>query len=171
MDAATDHAIDLIFGRWRRGAHPATRPGPRASRPCRSPPSIVSLPCVLRHRSGTPAPSAIKGSISLCKFQFRPGPDRRRWGPKYDVQFRGLARVLARRRGPIAVPNHKQWLEAITQELCNGACRPQPLLRVLIPKRNGGQGPLRPEVDPLAGDPNNHLVQVPSIARPGTAPL
>src|SRR5271165_6521751 len=28
-----------------------------------------------------------------------------------------------------------------------------------------------PEVHPLAGDPNNHLVQVPSIARPGTAPL
>jgi hypothetical protein len=28
-----------------------------------------------------------------------------------------------------------------------------------------------PEVHPLAGDPNNHLVQVPSIARAGTAPL
>ena len=27
-----------------------------------------------------------------------------------------------------------------------------------------------PEVHPLAGDPNNHLVQVPSIARAGTAP-
>ena len=27
-----------------------------------------------------------------------------------------------------------------------------------------------PEVHPLAGDPDNHLVQVPSIARPGTAP-
>ena len=27
-----------------------------------------------------------------------------------------------------------------------------------------------PEVHPLAGDPDNHLVQVPSIARAGTAP-
>ncbi len=27
-----------------------------------------------------------------------------------------------------------------------------------------------PEVHSLAGDPNNHLVQVPSIARAGTAP-
>ena len=27
-----------------------------------------------------------------------------------------------------------------------------------------------PEVHPLAGDPNNHLVQVPSIARAGTPP-
>jgi hypothetical protein len=27
-----------------------------------------------------------------------------------------------------------------------------------------------PEVYPLASDPDNHLVQVPSIARPGTAP-
>ena len=26
-----------------------------------------------------------------------------------------------------------------------------------------------PKVHPLAGDPNNHLVQVPLIARPGTA--
>jgi hypothetical protein len=26
-----------------------------------------------------------------------------------------------------------------------------------------------PEIHPLAGDPNNHLVQVPSIARPGAA--
>jgi hypothetical protein len=26
-----------------------------------------------------------------------------------------------------------------------------------------------PEVHPLAGDPNNHLVQMPSIARAGTA--
>ena len=35
---------------------------------------------MLQHRSGTPAPSAIKGSISLCEFRFRLGPDRRRWG-------------------------------------------------------------------------------------------
>jgi hypothetical protein len=27
-----------------------------------------------------------------------------------------------------------------------------------------------PEVHPLAGDPHDHLVQVPSIARAGTAP-
>jgi hypothetical protein len=28
-----------------------------------------------------------------------------------------------------------------------------------------------PEIHPLAGDPNNHLVQVPSIARAGAAAL
>jgi predicted glycosyltransferase len=27
-----------------------------------------------------------------------------------------------------------------------------------------------PEVHPLAGDPDHHLVQMPSVARPGTAP-
>ena len=36
----------------------------------------------------------------------------------------------------------KQWLEGIMQELCSGAYRPQPLLRVWIPKSNGGQRPL-----------------------------
>jgi RNA-directed DNA polymerase len=36
----------------------------------------------------------------------------------------------------------KQWLEGIMQELRSGAYRPQPLLRVWIPKSNGGLRPL-----------------------------
>ena len=36
----------------------------------------------------------------------------------------------------------KRWLEGIMQELRSGAYRPQPLLRVWIPKSNGGLRPL-----------------------------
>ena len=42
----------------------------------------------------------------------------------------------------IEAPGRKQWLEGIMQELRSGAYRPQPLLRVWIPKSNGGQRPL-----------------------------
>jgi RNA-directed DNA polymerase len=35
-----------------------------------------------------------------------------------------------------------RWLEELRQELCAGGYRPQPLLRVWIPKSNGGQRPL-----------------------------
>src|SRR3954463_371819 len=35
-----------------------------------------------------------------------------------------------------------RWLEELRQELRAGDYRPQPLLRVWIPKSNGGQGPL-----------------------------
>jgi transcription elongation factor GreB len=50
---------------------------------------------VLQHRTGTPSHGCIKGLISLCEFRFRRGPDRRRWGPHYDAQFRSIIRVLA----------------------------------------------------------------------------
>jgi RNA-directed DNA polymerase len=36
----------------------------------------------------------------------------------------------------------RQWLEELRQELCAGDYRPKPLLRVWIPKSNGGQRPL-----------------------------
>ena len=42
----------------------------------------------------------------------------------------------------IEAQGRKQWLEGIRQELRGGAYRPQPLLRVWIPKSNGGQRPL-----------------------------
>ena len=42
----------------------------------------------------------------------------------------------------IEARGRKQWLEGIMQELRSGAYRPQPLLRVWIPKSNGGQRPL-----------------------------
>src|SRR6202035_5482035 len=59
--------------------------------PRRAGPAIVSLPISKRDS----APSVIKGLIPLCEFRFRRGPDRRRWGPHHDVQFRRLTRVLA----------------------------------------------------------------------------
>jgi group II intron reverse transcriptase/maturase len=42
----------------------------------------------------------------------------------------------------IADYGEKRWLEELRQELCAGEYRPQPLLRVWIPKSNGGQRPL-----------------------------
>src|SRR5579862_1864137 len=36
----------------------------------------------------------------------------------------------------------EQWLEKLQEELINGRFRPQPLLRVWIPKSSGGQRPL-----------------------------
>ncbi len=42
----------------------------------------------------------------------------------------------------IVAYGEKQWLEELRQELCAGEYRPQPLLRVWIPKSNGGQRPL-----------------------------
>jgi len=42
----------------------------------------------------------------------------------------------------IEAQGRKQWLEGIMQELRGGFYRPQPLLRVWIPKSNGGQRPL-----------------------------
>src|SRR5205085_11061325 len=42
----------------------------------------------------------------------------------------------------IEARGRKQWLEGIMQELHSGTYRPQPLLRVWIPKSNGGQRPL-----------------------------
>jgi len=42
----------------------------------------------------------------------------------------------------IAAYGTDRWLEELRQELCAGNYRPQPLLRVWIPKSNGGQRPL-----------------------------
>jgi uncharacterized protein YjbI with pentapeptide repeats len=42
-----------------------------------------------------PAPSVLKGLISLCESRFRRGPDRRRWEPHDDVKFRRFSRMLA----------------------------------------------------------------------------
>ena len=42
----------------------------------------------------------------------------------------------------IEARGRKQWLEGIMQELHSATYRPQPLLRVWIPKSNGGQRPL-----------------------------
>jgi group II intron reverse transcriptase/maturase len=42
----------------------------------------------------------------------------------------------------IASYGRERWLEELQQELRAGVYRPQPLLRVWIPKRNGGQRPL-----------------------------
>jgi RNA-directed DNA polymerase len=39
----------------------------------------------------------------------------------------------------IETEGRKQWLERIGQELRDGSYRPQPLLRVWIPKSNGGR--------------------------------
>jgi RNA-directed DNA polymerase len=42
----------------------------------------------------------------------------------------------------IAAYGTERWLEELRQKLCAGEYRPQPLLRVWIPKSNGGQRPL-----------------------------
>src|SRR5580704_7736235 len=42
----------------------------------------------------------------------------------------------------IATHGQDRWLEELRQELRDGDYRPQPLLRVWIPKSNGGQRPL-----------------------------
>ena len=42
----------------------------------------------------------------------------------------------------ITVHGLERWLEELRQELRTGEYRPQPLLRVWIPKSNGGQRPL-----------------------------
>jgi RNA-directed DNA polymerase len=42
----------------------------------------------------------------------------------------------------IAAHGIEAWLERLRQELCSRAYRPQPLLRVWIPKSDGGQRPL-----------------------------
>src|SRR6202047_4879643 len=42
----------------------------------------------------------------------------------------------------IATYGQERWLEELRQELRAGEYRPQPLLRVWIPKSNGGQRPL-----------------------------
>ena len=42
----------------------------------------------------------------------------------------------------IAAQGQDRWLEELRQELRSGDYRPQPLLRVWIPKSNGGQRPL-----------------------------
>jgi len=42
----------------------------------------------------------------------------------------------------ITAHGQERWLEELRQELRAGAYRPQPLLRVWIPKSNGGQRPL-----------------------------
>jgi RNA-directed DNA polymerase len=44
--------------------------------------------------------------------------------------------------GQIADYGQDRWLEELRQELRAGEYRPQPLLRVWIPKSNGGQRPL-----------------------------
>jgi RNA-directed DNA polymerase len=44
--------------------------------------------------------------------------------------------------GQIATHGQDRWLEELRQELRNGDYRPLPLLRVWIPKSNGGQRPL-----------------------------
>ncbi|WGS02795.1 reverse transcriptase domain-containing protein [Bradyrhizobium sp. ISRA443] len=42
----------------------------------------------------------------------------------------------------IEVEGQQQWLESVRQELKDGTYRPKPLLRVWIPKSNGGRRPL-----------------------------
>ena len=42
----------------------------------------------------------------------------------------------------IEARGREQWLETLRQELISGRYAPQPLLRVWIPKSNGGQRPL-----------------------------
>ena len=42
----------------------------------------------------------------------------------------------------IAAYGTERWLEELRQKLCAGEYRSQPLLRVWIPKSNGGQRPL-----------------------------
>ena len=51
----------------------------------------------------------------------------------------GAAGVDGVRFGMIETQGRKQWLETIIQELRDGTYRPQPLLRVWIPKSNGGR--------------------------------
>jgi retron-type reverse transcriptase len=42
----------------------------------------------------------------------------------------------------IETEGQQQWLESVRQELKDGTYRPKPLLRVWIPKSNGGRRPL-----------------------------
>src|SRR5262249_30684578 len=54
-----------------------------------------------------PAQLCIKSLISPREFRFRWGPDRRRWGPHYDVHFCSVIKMsLEFGRGPISVLNH-----------------------------------------------------------------
>jgi RNA-directed DNA polymerase len=55
---------------------------------------------------------------------------------------RGAAGVDGMTFDQIADYGTERWLEELRQELCAGDYRPRPLLRVWIPKSNGGQRPL-----------------------------
>jgi RNA-directed DNA polymerase len=75
------------------------------------------------------------------------------WDKVYRADFIEEAYRACRRNGgaagadgvtfdKIAAGGEKRWLEELRQELRAGDYRPQPLLRVWIPKSNGGQRPL-----------------------------
>ena len=70
---------------------------------------------------------------------------------RVDVLAEAYRRCRANRGAPgvdgetfEAIEDHgvEAWLERLRQELCSRAYRPRPLLRVWIPKSNGGQRPL-----------------------------
>jgi group II intron reverse transcriptase/maturase len=54
----------------------------------------------------------------------------------------GAAGVDGETFGQIEAQGRERWLETLRQELISGRYTPQPLLRVWIPKSNGGQRPL-----------------------------
>jgi retron-type reverse transcriptase len=54
----------------------------------------------------------------------------------------GVAGVDGETFAAIETAGRKRWLERLREELEAGEYRPQPLLRVWIPKSNGGQRPL-----------------------------
>jgi RNA-directed DNA polymerase len=54
----------------------------------------------------------------------------------------GSAGVDGETFGQIDAQGPEQWLERLREELISGHYAPQPLLRVWIPKSNGGQRPL-----------------------------
>src|SRR5919206_2190893 len=55
---------------------------------------------------------------------------------------RGAAGVDGETFAAIEAHGVEAWLGGLRQELCSRAYRPQPLLRIWIPKSNGGQRPL-----------------------------